>query len=143
MPFGGVLFADPAKSLRTNQKLRLARHQCLSAECCSRTKEAFEFASNGEDAMSPVPFGGVLFADMVSALLTMGGSEKGHQCLSAECCSRTRLASRSTKRTVSGHQCLSAECCSRTRTMEEADLVVFTSPVPFGGVLFADKDTPF
>ncbi len=136
VPFGGVLFADGISA--STLALMRWRHQCLSAECCSRTSTA-----------------GCARKSRASA---------SHQCLSAECCSRTSQfalaariarsdvtsafrrsavrghgASQLARSIVAGHQCLSAECCSRTRVDKQTRSENARSPVPFGGVLFADK----
>ncbi len=119
------------------------RHQCLSAECCSRTNRqagaspfgrwvvtsAFRRSAvrgrrfsawfNAAGEMSPVPFGGVLFADG-RAMKRIDRPWLRHQCLSAECCSRTNRGQRCPLGFPARHQCLSAECCSRTVASELA-----------------------
>ena len=62
-------------------------HQCLSAECCLRTRST---------CFEPAARTGC------------------HQCLSAECCLRTQSLPIHFFNFVR-HQCLSAECCLRTR----------------------------
>ncbi len=61
VPFGGVLFAD-STTAQPSPIPTASCHQCLSAECCSRTAEFADKVGQLEK-MSPVPFGGVLFAD--------------------------------------------------------------------------------
>ncbi len=90
---------------------------------------------------SPVPFGGVLFADGDSGRSKSGGplvtsafrrsAVRGHFLDCPEAFTRQQ-----------SHQCLSAECCSRTDLFAEvvADTYNVSSPVPFGGVLFADEE---
>ncbi len=137
VPFGGVLFAD-GRVLLLGVTVSKSGHQCLSAECCSRT-DYYTHESSGGDNMSPVPFGGVLFADWTAPTRSLREKPVSHQCLSAECCSRTlakgwRLSASDSPSPVPFGGVLFADA----RAKLAKDRVRFGSPVPFGGVLFAD-----
>ncbi len=163
VPFGGVLFADPFATVSnhgTGGGVTSAFRRS-AVRGLEDGKKSFTFKSS----TSPVPFGGVLFADgeisqsvrdvSVESPVPFGGVlfadrlptslkpiSPSHQCLSAECWSRTYLTRMKLSKSRGCHQCLSAECCSRTPAMHSpCRFWRALSPVLFGGVPFADMST--
>ncbi len=111
VPFGGVLFADlPAF------RVRFARFRSVTSafrRSAVRGRQAW-FQLPGLLRASPVPFGGVLFADLLYAV---GAFSDGH------------VTSAFRRSAVRGQ-------LIRLQQLRAAAM----SPVPFGGVLFADRN---